>query len=32
MNPFVAAFCVLGFIALIGLAIILLDEGLKWPR
>lgn len=30
MNPLVAAFAVLGLIALIGLIIILFDKGLKW--
>jgi hypothetical protein len=30
MNPFVVAFAVLAVIALIGLGIILFDQGLKW--
>jgi len=29
MNPFIAAFIVLGIIALIGVFILLFDEGLK---
>ena len=32
MNPFMAAFAVLGIIALIGLIIILLDKGLRWKK
>ena len=32
MNPFIAAFTVLGIIALIGLLIILLDKGLRWKK
>lgn len=30
MNPFTAAFLVLGIIALVGLIIVLFDKGLKW--
>ncbi len=30
MNPFVVASSVLGFIALVGLLIVLFDKGLKW--
>jgi hypothetical protein len=29
MNPFTAAFIVLGFIALVGIFILLFDKGLK---
>jgi preprotein translocase subunit SecE len=30
MNPFVVAFSVLGFIALVGLLIVVFDQGLRW--